>query len=155
MQKRAQAMAMAGQTNVTWHILAAAALALGVLGLLAGASLRHANGQAEQRIEITIKDFTFMTRQMPLQLATPTVITIRNEDAVRHDFGSVVFDGTPAQVESGGVISYGRGIGGVFLDPDRTAHIRFTIDRPGRYEFRCSIHPDMKGEILLMNVGAV
>jgi plastocyanin len=33
--------------------------------------------------------------------------------------------------------------------------IRFTIENPGRYEFRCSIHPKMRGELLLLNVGAV
>jgi plastocyanin len=59
------------------------------------------------------------------------------------------------KVESGGVISYGRGIGGVFLDSKRDAMIRFMLERPGRYEFRCSIHPSMKGELLLLNVEAV
>lgn len=132
---------------------------LGLLTMLSQAASsaqgQPVQAQTDQRVEVIIKGFTFVTSQVPLQLSAPTVITIRNEDAVRHDFGSVVFDGTPTQVDGGGVISYGRGIGGVFLDPDRTAHIRFTIDRPGRYEFRCSIHPDMKGELLLMNVGAV
>lgn len=66
-----------------------------------------------------------------------------------------MFDGVSTKIESGGVISYGRGIGGVFLDPTREAVIRFTLDRPGRVEFRCSIHPTMKGELLLLNVEAV
>jgi plastocyanin len=30
-----------------------------------------------------------------------------------------------------------------------------TIGRPGRYEFKCSIHQNMKGELLLLNVEAV
>ena len=122
-----------------------------VIGLCA-----HGAAQSEQKIEVTIQDYTFvLTKQIPLRLGVPTVIAIRNVDGERHDFGSAMFDGVSTKVESGGVIPYGRGIGGVFLDPKREAVIRFTLDRPGRYEFRCSIHPTMKGELLLLNVEAV
>ena len=121
-----------------------------VVGLFA-----HSGAQSEQRIEVTIKDFTFVTKQIPLRLGVPTVISIRNADPERHDFGSSMFDGVQTRIESAGVISYGKGIGGVFLDPKREAAIRFTMDRPGRNEFRCSIHPNMKGELLLLNVEAV
>ena len=112
--------------------------------------------QSEQRIDVTIQDYAFvLTKQIPLRLGVPTVISIRNVDRERHDFGSAMFDGVSTKVESGGVISYGRGIGGVYLDSKRDAVIRFTLERPGRYEFRCSIHPTMKGELLLINVEAV
>lgn len=114
-----------------------------------------AAAQFEQRIDVVIKDFTFHTQQVPLQLSVPTVIAIMNQDKVRHDFGSHIFQGNPTKVDSGGVTFYGKDVGGVFLDPDKEAIIRFTIERPGKYEFRCSIHPKMKGEIWLMNVGAV
>lgn len=119
------------------------------------AVLAPVSAQQEQRIEVTIKDFAFVTRQIPLMLDVPTLITIKNEDAVRHDFGSAVFQRSMTRVESGGVISYGRGVEGVFLDPGRETAIRFTIERPGKYEFKCSIHPNMKGELLLLSVGAV
>ncbi len=128
-------------------------LAVGTCLLLA--FLTQAAGQPEQRIEVTIKDFTFITKQAPLMLDVSTLITIKNEDAVRHDFGSSVFQRSMTRVESEGVISYGRGIEGVFLDPSRETAIRFTIERPGKYEFKCSIHPNMKGELLLLSVGAV
>jgi plastocyanin len=129
-------------------VLAAACL---VVGLFA-----HSGAQSEQRIDVAIQDYTFvLTKQIPLRLGVPTVISIRNVDRERHDFGSAMFDGVSTKVESGGVISYGKGIGGVFLDSKRDAVIRFTLDRPGRYEFRCSIHPNMKGELLLLNVEAV
>ena len=130
------------------EVLLAACL---VIGLFA-----HSEAQPEQRIDVTIKDYAFvLTKQIPLRLGLPTVISIRNVDRERHDFGSAMFDGVSTKIESGGVISYGRGIGGVFLDSKRDAVIRFTLDRPGRYEFRCSIHPTMKGELLLINVEAV
>lgn len=115
----------------------------------------QAGGQTEQVIEVTIRDFAFITKQVPLQLNVPTLITIQNEDDVRHGFASAVFQRTMTKVESHGVISYGRGIEGVYLDPHQNVAIRFTMENPGRYEFRCSIHPNMKGELLLLNVGAV
>lgn len=117
--------------------------------------LTQADALTEQRVEVTIKDFTFVVKQVPLQLNTPILISIRNEDQVRHDFGSSVFQGNPTEVESDGVISYGSGIQGVFLNPTGEAMIRMTIGRPGRYEFKCSIHQNMKGELLLLNVEAV
>jgi plastocyanin len=111
--------------------------------------------QAEQRIEVTIKDSVFITKQVPLRLGVATVITITNQDQERHDFGSNMFEGILTRVESNGIVSYGRGIGGVFVDGKKSALIRFTMERPGRHEFRCSIHPNMKGELLLLNVEAV
>ncbi len=114
----------------------------------------QSGAQAEQRIEVTIKDFTFVTKQVPLRLGVATVLAITNEDVERHDFGSTMFDGIPTRVESGGIVSYGRGIGGLFLDGKKSAVIRFTLERPGRHEFRCSIHQHMKGELLLLNVEA-
>ncbi|WP_447974652.1 cupredoxin domain-containing protein [Nitrospira sp. Kam-Ns4a] len=129
------------------RLVLAAGLALALLAPVAA--------QQEQIVQVTIKDYTFITKQTPLQLSTPTIIVIRNEDAVRHDFGSAIFQGTMTRVEADGVTAYGTGIGGAYVDPDRQVVIRLTIERPGKYEFRCSIHPEMKGEILLLSVNAV
>ena len=111
--------------------------------------------QPEQHVEVTIKNFTFQTTQMPLQLHASTAIHVRNDDDVRHDFGSSIFENTATRVENHGVITYGDNIGGAFLEPGQEAVFRFVIERPGRYQFQCSIHEDMKGEILLLSVGAV
>ena len=119
------------------------------------ALLSPAGALTEQQVQVKIKDYTFVTSQAPLIPDAPTVITIRNDDDVRHDFGSLVFQNTNTQVESEGVIAYGRGVAGLFLDPGKHASVRFTIERPGRYEFRCSIHPKMRGELLLLNIDAV
>lgn len=43
----------------------------------------------------------------------------------------------------------------MFVGPNANAVIRFTVKRPGRYEFKCSIHPNMKGELLLLNIQGV
>lgn len=111
--------------------------------------------QSEQVVEVTIKDSTFVADQKPLRLGLPTLINIRNKDGQRHDFGSPMFEGLSTRIEKDGVIVYGRGLQGVMLDPQRDAAIRFTMERPGRYTFRCSIHPNMKGELLLLSAEAV
>ena len=111
--------------------------------------------QSEQVVEVVIKDFTFVTKQEVLRLGLPTVIKIVNKDSERHDFGSTMFEGIQAKIEKDGVIVYGRGLGGVMLDPKRDATIRFNMERPGRHTFRCSIHPNMKGELLLLSTEAV
>lgn len=121
---------------------------------LAGTAL-PVDSQTEQAVEVTIKDFKFVAKQGVLRLGFPTVIKVRNEDAEKHDFSSTMFEGIPTQVEKDGVIVYGRGVGGVFLEPKRDAAIRFNMSRPGRHEFRCSIHPNMKGELLLLSAEAV
>jgi hypothetical protein len=111
--------------------------------------------ESQQVVEVVIKDFTFITKQAVLRLGMPTVIKIVNEDPERHDFGSTMFEGIQARIEKDGVIVYGRGLGGVMLDPKRDAVIRFDMERPGRHTFRCSIHPHMKGELLLLSAEAV
>ncbi len=125
---------------------------MGVVGLWGSVP---AGSQPEQVVEVVIKDFAFITKQGPLQLGLPTVIKISNEDGERHDFGSTMFEGIPTKIEKDGVIVYGRGLGGVMLDARRDASIRFNMERPGRHAFRCSIHPNMKGELLLLSAEAV
>ena len=131
----------------------------GKMGILIGCALMMGLGQvsaqSEQLVEVSIKDYTFQTTQIPLQLNAATVIHVKNDDKVRHDFGSSIFQNSGTRVENRGVITYGDNIGGVFLDPDQEATFRLVIERPGRYQFQCSIHADMKGEILLLSVGAV
>lgn len=128
---------------------------LGLLWVIGWAGGAVGLAQSEQVVEVTIKDYKFVTKQGPLRLGVPTVIKVRNEDAERHDFGSTMFEGLPAQIEKDGVIVYGRGLGGVFLDPKRDAILRFDMSRPGRHEFRCSIHSTMSGELLILSTEAV
>ena len=131
------------------------AMVLGVTWALWGGVDLPLWSQSEQVVDVTIKDFKFVTKQGPLRLGLPTVIRVRNEDAERHDFGSTMFEGIPTQIEKDGVIVYGRGVGVVYLDAKRDAALRFNMTRPGRHEFRCSIHPNMSGELLLLSVEAV
>ena len=133
-------------------VFAAVAVSVALWSLAGGLPVRS---QAEQTVEVLIKDSTFITKQSVLRLGLPTTITVKNEDDRRHDFGSTMFEGIPTKIDKDGVSVYGRGIGGVMLDAKRDAVIRFNMERPGRHTFRCSIHPDMKGELLLLSAEAV
>jgi uncharacterized cupredoxin-like copper-binding protein len=121
--------------------------------LLTGTPL--SNAQLQQDVYVTIEGYTFRTTQIPLQLNTEIIIHIQNMDEVRHDFGSDMFLNILTHVESNGVVTYGKGIEGAYLNPGQSASIRLILDHPGRFQFQCSIHKDMKGEILLLTVDAV
>ena len=123
--------------------------------LLLGGGIALSNAQSPQEVKVTIEGYRFQTTQMPLQLHTDTLITIKNKDDVRHDFGATMFLNTLTHVESNGVVTYGKGVEGVYIDPDQETSIHLVLDRPGRFKFQCSIHKDMKGEILLLTVDAV
>ncbi len=129
-------------------------LVLSLIVLTLG-DLSSLNGQAQQHVNVTIEGYTFRTTQMPLQLHTDTIITVKNKDNIRHDFGSQMFMNTLTHVQNGGVVTYGKGIEGALVDPGEEASFRLMLDHPGRFQFQCSIHPDMKGEILLLTVDAV
>jgi hypothetical protein len=66
----------------------------------------------------------------------------------------LMVEGIPTKIEKDGISVYGRGVGAVMLDSRRDAVIRFDMERRGRHEFRCPIHANMKGELLLLSVGA-
>jgi plastocyanin len=134
-----------------WAFHAMGVFAIGIFLLGEGSA---SNGRPPQEVRVTIEGYTFRTTQMPLELHTETIIHITNRDNVRHDFGSSMFLNTLTHVESNGVVTYGKGVEGAFLDPGQEASIRLILDQPGRFQFQCSIHTDMKGEILLLIVDA-
>ncbi|MBI4401556.1 MAG: multicopper oxidase domain-containing protein [Nitrospirae bacterium] len=107
----------------------------------------------EQRIEIIIRDYTFLlVKPATVRLGVPMVIILRSEDIVRHGFTSPMLAGLSLHGEGEGIASYGKGIEGFYVDPWKTLVIRFTSDRPGTYSFRCDLHPHMKGEVYLLEV---
>ena len=126
-----------------------------ILGILLVGGAFHSNAQSQQEVNVTIEGYKFQTSQMPLQLHTDTIIRVKNLDNVRHDFGSQMFLNTLTHVESDGVVTYGKGVEGAYVNSGKEATFRLTLDQVGRFQFQCSIHPDMKGEILLLIVDAV
>ncbi len=126
-----------------------------ILGILLVGGTLLSKAQSQQEVNVTIEGYKFQTSQMPLQLHADTIIRVKNLDDVRHDFRSQMFLNTLTHVESNGVMTYGKGIEGAYVDPGQEASFRLVLDQTGRFQFQCSIHLDMKGEILLMIVDAV
>jgi plastocyanin len=106
------------------------------------------------KVEIVIRNFTFEFRGGALRPNEPGTIILRNQDKVKHGFTSPLLQEVDVQVEAGGVTTYGKGIKGVYINPGQTVQIHFVPNRPGRFRFRCDIHPNMKGELLLLSIGA-
>jgi len=114
-----------------------------------------AQGLPEQRLEIIMKDYDFqVVKPAPIRPGLPTVIILRNQDIVRHGFYSSMLMGILVQGEGEGVAAYGKGVEGFYVDPGKTLVIRFNNQRPGKYSFRCDLHPQMKGEAYVMDVPA-
>ncbi len=122
-----------------------------LLGLSGGfADSVHA---IEVEIELTIRDSRYvLTEWVPPQEGASIVLTIKNEGSVRHGFTSALFQNLLVQTDAGGVQVYGKGIEGLYIDPGKTVHLRFQVDRPGDYPFQCDLHPHMQGELSLLHV---
>ena len=109
----------------------------------------------EQRVEIVIRDSQFLlTQPSPVRLHMPTVLIIRNQDIVRHGFTSTVLANLLVNGEGEGIVTYGRGIDGFYVDAGKTLMVRFTTEKSGNYRFQCDLHPQMKGELFLFDVPA-
>lgn len=108
--------------------------------------------EPERQIEIAIRDYKYvMIKSEAIRMGTPTVITVRNEDTVTHGFVTSMFVGLSVQAE-GGIPVSANGKAGFHVDPGNILTIRFSPDRLGTLDFRCDIHPDMKGELLYIEI---
>jgi hypothetical protein len=107
----------------------------------------------EQRVDIIIRNSEFLiSERVGLQFGLPTVIVLRNQDIIRHGFTSPILGGLSVQGEGEGIMAYGKGMEGFYVDMGKTLVLRFTADRKGRYEFRCDLHPQMRGEVFLLEM---
>lgn len=141
------------QHNTQWSVLA---LILVSSFLVLDGWLFNAAQAIEVEIDITIRDSQYLkTKWAPPPEGASVVLTIRNEDTVRHGFTSTLFHHLLVKTVSEGVQIYGKGIEGLYLEPGKTVQLRFRVDRPGNYEFTCDLHPSMKGELLLLHVDVV
>jgi hypothetical protein len=141
------------------HILTASLVAVGLVAMsFTGLDVdaQHlTQALPEQRVEIVIRDYDFqLVKPTPIQPGQPTVIILRNQDIVRHGFYSAMLTGIFVQGEGEGVAAYGRGVEGFYIEPGKTLVIRFSNQQPGKYSFRCDMHPKMQGEAYVMEVPA-
>lgn len=107
----------------------------------------------EQRIELTIRDSTYLkTKTMPIRSDLPVTIVIHNEDTVRHGFTSPLLAGVYVEGEGEGIEFFGRGLQGIHIGPRKTAELRMIVPSQGSFPFHCDLHTDMKDELYLLQV---
>ncbi|MFO0775371.1 MAG: cupredoxin domain-containing protein [Nitrospiraceae bacterium] len=120
-----------------------------------GPTAAQAQGPELQRIEIVMDAFSFvLPKPVALQLGVPTAFILRNRDIVRHGFTAPALSSVPLSVEGEGVVAYGKGVEGVYVDPGKTVVLYLTPERGGNYTFRCDLHQQMKGELLTLDLPA-
>ncbi|HTN42402.1 MAG TPA: cupredoxin domain-containing protein [Nitrospiria bacterium] len=107
------------------------------------------------QVDIVIRNYTFEFQGGALRPNQPGTIVLKNLDKVQHGFTSPYLREQDVQVETAGGTAYGLGISGVYINPGETLRIHFTPNRPGSFQFRCDLHPNMKGELVLLSVQGV
>ncbi|HVP31889.1 MAG TPA: cupredoxin family copper-binding protein [Myxococcota bacterium] len=116
------------------------ALAAGGVGLafgtwLAGAALAApppSAGAGDAAVKVTIQDFHF--DPPTLEVPVGATVTWVNRDEEPHT-----------------ILVPEASLGSAPVDTDETFSHRFT--QPGRYEYRCALHPFMKGTIVVRQAG--
>lgn len=114
-----------------------------------------AQAQNEQRIELLIRNYDFVvTHPFPIRFGIPTVIILRNQDIVPHGFQSSALPQLKIRAHGEGLAAYGTGIEGFHIDPGKTLAVHFVPEQSGHLTFHCDLHPQMKGELLLLEIPA-
>jgi plastocyanin len=122
--------------------------------LLVGAWNPAGGEEAQQTVDVTIHDYAFKVETRVLRLQAPVRVVLHNTDAVEHGFTSPGLQHMDVRVEAHGVATYGRGVKGLYVGPGETAAIIFTPDHSGALKFQCDLHPQMKGELAVLTIGA-
>lgn len=105
------------------------------IAALAFASVAGAARPAAQVIHVTAKKFEFTPGEITVKKGEPVVIEIKSED-VKHGFSLPDF-----KVRAS-------------IEPGKTAAVRFTPDKAGRFTFACDVfcgdgHEDMSGTLVV------
>ena len=118
-------------------------------------------GAPPSKVEITIKDrqhgYETVGITMPSQ---NTIITVRNEDTVTHGFASNLFKNIEVRME-GGVEVRGKNFRSFHVEPGHAMTLHFStaptkfdpatgIAESQRYALWCDIHPEVKGEVYVI-----
>ena len=139
----------------SWFTISLLTLLIPILPSARSADDGSASARSEQRIEVLIRNYDFvLDAPRPIQFGIPTVIILRNQDIVAHGFQSSALPQLKIRAHGEGLAAYGTGIEGFHIDPGKTLAVHFVPDQSGHLTFRCDLHPQMKGEVLLLEIPA-
>ena len=133
---------------------AVVATAVAAGAVLMGTWSPAAGDEPHQTVDITIHDSAFKVETRVLRLQAPIRIVLHNTDKIEHGFTSPGLAEVDVRVEAHGVVTYGRGIKGLYVGPGEEASIIFEPHNAGALKFRCDLHPQMKGELAVLTIGA-
>ena len=106
-------------------------------------------------VEVNIRNSTFEFQGGILKPDQAATIVVHNLDQITHGFTSTLLEDLDVQVESNGIITFGKGIRGIHIDSGKTVRIHFIPNRRGKFSFRCDLHPNMKGELLILSIESI
>lgn len=118
-------------------------------------------GAPPSKVEITIKDRQHGYETVGLTMPShDTTIVVRNQDTVTHGFASNLFKDIGVRME-GGVEVRGKAFRSFHVDPGKTMTLHFStapskfdpgtgIAESQRYALWCDIHPEVKGEVYVI-----
>lgn len=145
-------MRMRGQT-VRPFLVGMALAAVGLPALVASTP-NAAQAEGPMKIEVVMKDKAFKVtgHTVPGML---TQIVIKNEDTIEHGFTSPLLDDVTVHAEGEGISLVGKGIKAWHVRPGKTLTLhfkKFSKEEPEtqRFVFWCDLHPDMKGELFMI-----
>ena len=103
-----------------------------ILILISGCSQQEMDTQEinQEPNTVIIKDFAYMPQE--LNIDAGTIVTWKHDDKVVHD---VVATNPPGSFANENM--------------QRGDKFTFTFSEPGEYEYYCSIHPSMRGKIIV------
>ena len=140
---------VAAKPNISSSTLAAA---MGVLGALFLAGGLVAAGLGEHKTEgegftppasVTAHDLKFNKTVLQFRAESPSILHFKNEDAVPHNV-AIYNDATLSKR----IFSFDPIPGPTAQD------FQFTSPAAGRYFFRCDVHPQMRGRVVVAAAGA-
>ena len=114
------------------------------------------------KLEITIRDREHGYETVGLTTpAAETTIVVRNHDTVTHGFASTLFKDVAVRLEGEGIEVRGKTLRSFHLDPGKTMTLHFStmpskfdpatgIADTARYVLWCDIHPEVKGELYII-----
>ncbi|MBI4401128.1 MAG: hypothetical protein HY581_05805 [Nitrospirae bacterium] len=113
----------------------------------------------EFTIQVLIKNMSFHVTGYGRE-GNPTSIVVRNEDGVTHGFYSHLFKEVPVRLEGDGYQIAGKDGPSFRVDPGKTMALHFMkdsakapltgISRLIRHVIWCDMHPDVKGEVFII-----
>ncbi len=101
---------------------------LALFALLLGNGKAEPGDSPKPENEVKIDNFSFIPPTITVKAGTP--VTWINKDDVPHT-----------------VVGTGKEFSSRVMDTDETYTYKFTV--PGSYEYYCSVHPHMKGKVIV------